>query len=145
MYGLSVSFSPVLLCMDCKWSGNRSPPCTCNAFYVKYALIRHSLHITFLFINSVLAASLLVRIHVYTPKYCQWLNTWMLRYNVCSENELDLVGGTELAVTQEHIWYNTCLLSVNPIPAQLRKPLGQCMQFQSIKPDSFSPFARQNL
>lgn len=55
--------------------------CHCKAFYVKCALIHHSLHITFLFRNSPWAwvASLLKRAQVYAPKQCQWLNTQMLR------------------------------------------------------------------
>lgn len=46
--------------------------------------------------------------------------------NAFRENELD--------VTQELIWYNMCLLSVKSMQGQLRKPLGQGVQFQSIKP-----------
>lgn len=54
-----------------------------------------------------------------------------------SENHLD--------VTQELIWYNMCLLSVKPMQAQSRKPLGQGVQPQSIKPDSCSPLACESL
>lgn len=54
-----------------------------------------------------------------------------------SENELD--------VTQEHIWYNMCLLSVKPMQQQWRKPLGQGVQFQSTKPDSCSPLVGESL
>lgn len=54
-----------------------------------------------------------------------------------SENELD--------VTQELMWYNMCLLSVRPMQAQLRKPLGRGVQFQSIKPGSCSPSVCESL
>lgn len=58
---------------------------------------------------------------------------------------LSAVSENELDVTQRLIWYNMCLLSVKPMQAQLKKPLGQSVQLQSIKPDSCSPLVCESL